>query len=95
MPLLNIYKIKEIAIEKIWIKRYRLPINQEAKSKLSQSSLSLKKIVHHFDRYYHQSIPEERNKIFIVAYHYFPRKIPFWVLIGLRFNIKFLQLNDD
>ena len=87
-PILDITKIKAAAISKIWVTRYRLIISNNAKSRLANSAYSLKIIVHHFDRYYQDSIPEDRDNIFKVAYFYFPKRIPGWVLLGRRMNFK-------
>jgi len=87
-PLLDVNKIKAIAISKIWLHRYRLPIGTSARLKLTNSICNLKIIVHYFDRYYQDSIPEDREILFKVAYSYFPKKIPFWVLFGRRLNLR-------
>lgn len=86
-PLLDITKIKSIAINRIWIRRYRIPINTSANEKLAKSKYNLRIIVHYFDKYYQDCLPEERKTMFNLAYFYFPRRVPFWVILGRRMNI--------
>ena len=86
-PILDISKVKAAAISKIWLNRYRLRISNNASSRLAGSRYNLKIIVHHFDRYYQDSIPEDRDIIFKVAYFYFPKRIPGWVLLARRMNL--------
>jgi len=94
-PILDIKKIKAAAVSKIWVTRYRLIINGNAKSRLANSIYSLKVIVHHFDRYYQDSVPEDRETIFRVAYFYFPKRIPGWVLLARRMNFRAGDSIDD
>ena len=86
-PILDITKIKAAVISKIWVARYRLKISNNARSRLANSKYNLRIIVHHFDRYYQDSIPEDRDIIFKVAYYYFPKRIPGWVLLARRMNL--------
>ena len=94
-PILDIPKVKAAVISKIWLRRYRLKISENAKFRLANSKYGLKIIVHHFDRYYQDSIPEDREIIFKVAYYYFPKRIPGWVLLGRRMNFMAGESIDD
>ena len=94
-PILDIPKVKAAVISKIWLRRYRLKISENAKFRLANSKYSLKIIIHHFDRYYQDSIPEDREPIFKVAYYYFPKKIPGLILLGRRMNINMGDSIED
>jgi len=48
-PILDLTKVKAAVISKIWLRRYRLKISENAKFRLANSKYGLKIIVHHFD----------------------------------------------